>query len=158
MTLDFEKLGTPSIEFEKLKIWIHGRQYPNENEYWDGNWLRVTVHYGAHGSSVSTGGAIIHLSEIERWYSGVKKILDTLQGEAGLYCMEPNLTVILKAKSLGHVGVELSITPDHMTQQHTYLFDLDQTYLQPLVQQCEEVLRDYPTRGTAPNKGKEEPL
>ena len=156
MALNFEKLGNPSIKFEKLKIWIHGRQFPDANDYWDGNWLLVTAHYAADGSSVSTSGAIIHLPEIAGWALGAKKIIDTLQGEAGLYCMEPNLAVILKAKSLGHIDVELSITPDDITQQHKYFFELDQTYLPPLIQQCEEVLQNYPIRGEAPNQSLQE--
>jgi hypothetical protein len=38
-----EQLGAPDIKIHGLQTWIHGRQFPNEDDYWDGNWLRVTT-------------------------------------------------------------------------------------------------------------------
>jgi len=40
------KLGMPDLKLEGLQIWIHGRQFPDAADYWDGNWLRVTAHCG----------------------------------------------------------------------------------------------------------------
>src|SRR5882724_344446 len=36
-----EQLGTPDIKLSGLQIWVHGRQFPNATDYWDGNWLRI---------------------------------------------------------------------------------------------------------------------
>jgi hypothetical protein len=71
-----KKLGDPDIEIAGLQIWIHNRCYP-ESE----NWLNVTVHCGAQGSSVRANGTIIHLSEISHLLSGIEKLYKALKGK-----------------------------------------------------------------------------
>jgi hypothetical protein len=142
-----KNLGPPDIKLAGLQIWIHGRQFPNTEDYWDSNWLRVTAHCGSGAASVWTGGAIIHLSEVHQWHSELAILRDTLSGEAALKCMEPELSVTLKAGSLGHISMEVSITPEHLAQEHWFKFEIDQTYLPPLVQQCADVLATYPLKG-----------
>ena len=45
-------LGEPALRIAGFQLWVHGYQFPDSNDYWDGNWLRVTVHCGAAGASV----------------------------------------------------------------------------------------------------------
>ena len=144
----FARLGTPDLKLEGLQIWVHGRQFPDLHDYWDGNWLQVTAHCGETGASVFATGSIIHLSELDRWRSETEALLKNLNGEAKLNCMEPNLAASLKAVSLGHITFEVSITPDQMTQRHWFQFSIDQTYLPPLVKQCRAILEAYPIRGS----------
>jgi hypothetical protein len=77
----------------------------------------------------------------------MEKLNETLTGEANLACMEPNLSVQLKSTPVGRIIAELSITPDHMAQRHWFQFQIDQTYLTPLIGQCQTILRLYPMRG-----------
>jgi hypothetical protein len=142
------KLGTPDLKLERLQIWVHGRQFPDAADYWDGNWLHVTAHCGGIGASVFVTGAIIHLSELDLWLVESEELLKNLNGEANLACMEPNLSVTLKSGSLGHLAMEVSITPDHMSQCHWFQFDIDQSYLPPLVKQCQSILEAYPIKGS----------
>jgi hypothetical protein len=144
----FANLGTPDLKLEGLQIWVHGRQFPDLHDYWDGNWLRVTAHCGGNGASVFTTGSIIHLPELDRWRSEAEVLLKDLKGEAKLACLEPELSVDLKSTSLGHITMEVSITPDHMIQRHWFRFDIDQTYLTPLIRQCQSILEGYPIRGS----------
>ena len=72
---------------------------------------------------------------------------DTLTGEATLPCMEPELSVSLKAMSLGHIAMEVSITPDNMSQRHWFKFEIDQSYLDPLLEQFKKILDAYPVKG-----------
>lgn len=146
MDSNFENLGTPDISFGGVQIWIHGREFPLAEDYWDGNWLRVTIHCGGNGSSVWTSGPILHLGEIEGWLPTLRSMVKTLSGTAALECIEPYFGVLLVAKTLGHVEAKVSITPDHLTQRHEYIFVLDQTFLSPLVQACERVLSDFPIK------------
>ena len=142
------KLGTPDLKLEGLQIWIHGRQFSDAADYWDGNWLRVTAHCGGSGASVFATGSIIHLSELDRWRVESEELLKNLSGEAKLACMEPALSVTLKSGSLGHIVMEVSITPDHMSQRHWFQFEIDQSYLPPLVKQCQSILDVYPIKGS----------
>jgi len=142
------KFGTPDLKLEGLQIWVHGRQFPDAADYWDGNWLRVTAHCGRSGASIFATGSIIHLSELDRWRVESEELLKKLSGEAKLACIEPALSVTLKAGSLGHITMEVSITPDHLSQRHWFQFGIDQSYLPPLVRQCQSILEVYPIKGS----------
>ena len=145
-----EKLGPPDIKLGSLQIWIHGRQFPDLHDFWDGNWIRVTAHCGSAGASVWVSGPIIHLPEIERWRAQTVKLQDRLTGEAALACMEPELSVSLKAQSLGHIAMEVSITPDNLNQRHWFNFEIDQSYLSALISECGKILDACPIRGERP--------
>jgi hypothetical protein len=80
---------------------------------------------------------------------GCEEVFATLQGNAALDCIEPNLKVELKSTGSGHLAVRISITPDHMTQAHSYSDQLDQTFLPPIIAGCRAILAKYPLRGAA---------
>ncbi len=143
-----KQLGKPDVQVSGLQIWIHGRQFPDLNDYWDGNWLRATVHCKAKGSSVWVSGPIIHLSELHGWLVSTQAMNESLKGEANLDCMEPELSVSLKAEGLGHINMEVNITPDHLSQDHKYHFEIDQSYLSELIKSCQAILQRYPVRGS----------
>ncbi len=145
-TRELEALGEPHIRLGGLRLWVHGRQFPDATDYWDGNWLRVTAHCVYPESTVRAHGAIVHLSEVFGLRQSCARLYETLEGEAALDCMEPNLGVTLKARTMGHIDVRISITPNHMTEKHVYLDTIDQSFLPPLVASCERLLEEYPLR------------
>ena len=140
------RLGPPQIHLAGLQIWVHSRQFPEAADYWDANWINVTVHCGAKGADVWASGAILHLPEIKGWAAGCEQMYKTLTGEAKLDCMGPELSVGLKMEGQGHISMEVSITPDHLTQEHTFQFEIDQSYLTGLVNECHQLLAAYPIR------------
>jgi hypothetical protein len=142
-----EHLGVPDIKLEGLQIWIHSRQFPNEEDYWDGNWLNVTAHCGTHEADVWTSGAILHAPDIARWLAALEEMDKSLSGEANLVSLEPELCVELNMKELGQISMRVEITPDHMTQEHNFQFEIDQSYLPSLIESCRKVLAKYPTKG-----------
>jgi hypothetical protein len=143
-----EQLGAPDIKLNGLQIWIHGRQFPDAMDYWDGNWLRITAHCGTHGADVWTTGSILHIPDIVRWLAELERMKKSLSGEANLIPMEPELRVKLAAAQLGHISMEVEITPDNVTQEHTFRFDLDQSYLEPVIDSCRKLVAEYAVRGT----------
>src|SRR5690348_483137 len=103
-----ERLGTPDIQLAGFQLWIHSRQFPNAQNYWDANWLNVTAHCGAEGATVWTTGSLIHLSELTLLLSGMEQLYQTLRGEAELPCMAPGLHIKMTARSLGKIELEVS--------------------------------------------------
>jgi hypothetical protein len=149
------RLGPPDIALAGLQIWVHGRQFPDAQDYWDGNWLNITAHCGAPGSEVIVTGSFIHLFEISNWYKALKTMNETVSGEAqlcGYY--EHNLLVRMDMNNTGHLSIKVEITPNQMTQLHSFMFYLDQTYLPPLLVQCESLLDEYPVRDELPTVGR----
>jgi hypothetical protein len=141
------ELGEPHLHLAGLKLWVHGYQYRDVDDYWDGNWLNATAICSENGATVLVRGAFIRTEEIGHWQHAVEKLLADLKGEAKLKCMEPEIAVTLRATSLGAVAMEVQITPDELTQQHQFIFAIDQSYLEPLSSQCARLLNAFPIRG-----------
>jgi hypothetical protein len=145
MTIE-DAAQTADLKLAGLRLWVHGRQFPDAADPWDCNWLTVTAQCDDDGARVVTRGPILHLSELERWCGEAERLLETLAGEAKLACIEPNLSVVLTATSPGHVTLDVSITPDHLTQKHWFQFNIDQSYLPSLIAACRSILEAYPLR------------
>ena len=142
----------PSISCGILKIWILSRQFPDATDYWDGNWLNVIAHCSDKGAAVTVSGSIIHLREIATLRAELLNMDESLKGSAEMPTIEPNLHLKLDCNHLGHIAGECHITPDHMTQSHSFDFDLDQSYLKHLIRQCDRVLEEYPVRDAEDQK------
>ena len=140
-------LGKPEIKLAGLQIWINGRQFPDEDDYWDGNWLNVTAHCKSNNAGVWVRGNLIHLSEIDYLKTSTEKLYKDLKGKAALPCIEPELSMELEAQSLGKIEMVVEITPDHRYQKHQFLFEIDQSYLPPLISSCKTILKEYQIKG-----------
>jgi hypothetical protein len=139
------KLGDPDLKMNQFKLWIHGRQFPELDDFWDGNWLNVSAYCNESGASVYTNGAIVHLSEIEKWLNLCQDLNQKLSGVAELKFLEPNLVFQIELKK-GSGTLEICITPDHMNQDHKFTFDIDQSYLSSIILDCKEILKEYPIK------------
>lgn len=143
-----DSLGTPALKFVGLQLWIHGRQFPEAQDFWDGNWLNVTAHCGANGASVWASGAIVMVSDIAHWATQCEALYESGQGDASLQPCEPNLLVTLRSSDqIGHILMRVEITPDHITQKHRIDFEIDQSYLPSLITQCRAIVAEYPILG-----------
>jgi len=137
----------PDLKLGGFSLWVLGRQFPDANDFWDGNWLHILARMQAPGASVEVRGAIVRASEIAKFVQELEPLHMNLVGEAALRCMEPNLQIVVRCcDALGHVTVQVMITPNHMTQSHEFKFELDQTYLGSLLDGCRNVLSNWPVR------------
>jgi hypothetical protein len=147
-----ERLGAPALRLAGFGLWVHGYQFPDAADAWDGNWLRVTAHCGAGGASVWVSGAVLDTVSVLRFRDGLAALHASLAGSAELSSHEPNVVVRASAVDrAGHVTVRVELTPDHLTQGHWFEFEVDQSYLQPAIAQCGELLGRFPVRD-APNR------
>jgi hypothetical protein len=144
-----EDLGEPALKVAGLQLWIHGRQFPECDDYDDGNWLRVTAHCGASGASVWVHGSILMVTDIVGFGHECAAML---RGDARLaepHPIEPELRMSLEtADRLGHVRARVDITPDPLEQSHHFEFGIDQSYLPGIIQQCSMIEQEYPVRGS----------
>lgn len=140
------KLDEPDIRIGRLHIWVHGRQYPASQDYYDGNWLNVTAEYTGRDSRTKAHGAFIRLDELKSFLGGLEDLDRDLKGDALLDCMEPNLHVEIRAQSLGHLEIKTAITADQLTESHVYKEQADQTFLPLMITGLRAVLARYPMR------------
>ena len=142
---DATRLGRSDLQLAGFELWVHGRPYAGSDEPYDADWLTVTAHCRASGASVWASGAILTASAFDRLARGCDELYARLEGTAWLASDEPNVSVQLTAVDRrGHVTMSVEITPDHMTQAHRFEFELDQSYLPAVAQQCRAVLARYP--------------
>jgi hypothetical protein len=71
-----------------------------------------------------------------------------LEGTAALTTLEEQLEVRLQATSLGHLDLEVDITPDHINETHQFRLEIDQSYLSDLIGDLQQVLGRYPLKNT----------
>jgi hypothetical protein len=137
----------PAIRVGGLRIWIHGYQFPESTDVWDGNRLRVTAYCAEPGASVVVTGSVLETSSFFRFHRELVAVYERLQGTATLDCHEPDLKVNVQAVgSQGEMHVQIDITPDHLKQAHRFLLTFDQSYLAEIIQGCRQLLDRYPMR------------
>ena len=137
-----------SISLGCLKIWISDRQFPDSSDYWDGNWLLATAVCQGTGSRIEVSGPFVHLSEFKKWKADLEEFNLTLKGSVSLPAMEPTLGIKIEEtkSSTGRLHCEVSLSGDHISEAHNYLFDIDQSYLTGLIGQLATILRAYPLK------------
>jgi hypothetical protein len=139
----------PDLRFLGLSLWIDGHQFPDADDYWDANWLLIRARMETNGARVECNGPILMTTDIGRFRDQLAIMVKTLKGEAALQPLEPDLKVVLRIQSKGQVEGTVDITPDHMTQQHSFTLDADQTYLPALIDSCDVLLTRFPIKNTA---------
>jgi hypothetical protein len=153
-TLTPYDLGDPDLKVAGFQLWVHGRQFPEAEDYDDGNWLRVTAHCAALGASVWAQGAILMITDIAGFGDRCTALLSGDTTSAALDPLEPELKLSLHAVDrLGHVRAQVEITPDHLLQAHRFQFEVDQSYLPGIIRQCSKIVQEYPIRGKQDQKG-----
>ena len=141
-------LGEPALKVAGFQLWVHGREFPESKDYYDGNWLRVTAYCGASGASVWAQGAILMVTDIAGFGHQCAKMLGGDGKLAALDPWEPELKVSLEVSDgLGHIRSQVEITPDYLLQAHRFEFEIDQSYLPGIIRQCSEIVKEYPIRG-----------
>jgi hypothetical protein len=143
-----EDLGKPDLRVARFQIWVHGRQFPDAEDYDDGNWLRVTAHCGELSASVWTQGAIIMATDIAHFGDQCAAMLQGTSTSATLEPLEPELKISLEISDrLGHIRTQVESTPNHLKQSHWFEFEIDQSYLPSIIQNCAAIVQKYPIRG-----------
>lgn len=151
-----DHLGEPDLKVAGFQVWIHGREHPDANDYYDGNWLRLTAHCGASGASVRVEGGLLAVTDIAGFGDQCAALLEGNSKTSVLEPLEPHLKLNLSLTAsdhAGHISAEVEITPDFLTQAHRFKFEIDQSYLPEIIRQCSAIVREYPIRGLEEGKG-----
>jgi hypothetical protein len=142
-----EDPGEPALKIAGLRIWIHGREHPDAMDAGDGNWLQVTAQCEASGASVFVRGPILEVTDIVRFGHQAQLLLDGKAVRAALDTLEPELSAVIDSPdAMGHFRLHVEISPDHLSQNHAFDFEIDQSYLPGLVRQCAQIANEYPVR------------
>ncbi len=122
------------------------RQFPDHQDYWDGNWLIVELEYRDKHSSVRANGPIVHLGEVAQLQKCMQSIYDCVSKSEKVDFMEPELGMRFEVGSRGDIRFELALTPKNTQQSHWYMIEIDLSYLSSAIAQCQAILMAYPIR------------
>jgi hypothetical protein len=141
------RIGGEAAEF--LSLAIHGREFTDSADYWDGNWLTCDVEVAA-GAFRGAFGRTIRNEDLERFRCRLVQLYEELSGTATLETLEGWLCLDVVGDGRGHLEAKGLLCDDpvygHSLEFRLYL---DQTYLPALIRQLEEVCRAYPVIGRA---------
>ncbi|MNK20302.1 hypothetical protein D3C87_385390 [compost metagenome] len=138
----------PDLKLGGLSLWAESRERPNDDDYWDGNWLIIRARVEAPGSSVELRGPWLRTDEIASFLTEVEAMLRDLRGKAALAPIEPAIKATLEMGSLGQIAVYVEATPDHIEQRHSFHFGFDQSYLPEIIRSCRKILLRFPIKGS----------
>jgi hypothetical protein len=132
----------------RLVVDVLGREFPDIQDYWDGNWLicRVTISIGGFRG---TFDSYFRTDELSRLRDGVRSSIDRLDGSFLFDSMENQLKVVGTGDGRGHF--EIKCTAQDVAgigNQLTFELETDQTLLSAFGSQLDEALAAYPVVGT----------
>jgi hypothetical protein len=131
------------IELGGLRIWVHGRQFPDKTDGGFDDWLWITAQYQSFGAVVWTSGPITLTSEFHGFLRDLKVMDKELRGTAAFKSLDPGLNVSLEMNTLGQISFHVDITPDHMTQKHSFDDPINQSYLPAAIHGLQRVVDQY---------------
>jgi hypothetical protein len=138
----------PDFRLSNLMIWVHNREFPDNKDYWDGNWLNVTIVCGNANSETNIYGPYMRSDE----FLELKNTLITLDNSTGVSSlefgtMEPYLFITFK-NSLTNKEMEINIKDDTTGKPQRFLFKLSHEQLISCIKQIDQILQMFPIIGT----------
>jgi hypothetical protein len=134
------------FELGGFRLEVLGRQFPDAQDYWDGNWLRVSSECKAAGSQVLVEGSYVHIGGIVQLRDKLEAMFSNKSKQEEVDFIEPELEMKFSVGSRGDVCFEVWLTPDHLNQSHRYVFELDLSHFPAAMLQCEAILKIYPVK------------
>jgi hypothetical protein len=150
MTDAFADDDEPDLKLGGLSLWIEARERPDDDDYWDSNWLVIRAKVEAAGSSVELRGPWLRTDDVASFLTEIEGMSKNLRGKAALAPIEPAIKATLKMGSLGQIAVYVEATPDHLEQRHSFHFGFDQSYLPEIISGCRKILLRFPIKGSRP--------
>ncbi len=134
----------PYFNLGGFAIRIHGYEFPNATDYWDGNWLDVSCACTAPGATVTVRGPFVRINEIFDLLESLEALLSGAE-VPDVKFMEQELALDFESSGLGELRFTVSLTPN-LNQSHQMSFDIDQSHLTAAIEQCKAILANYPLK------------
>jgi predicted amidohydrolase YtcJ len=71
--------STPALQLGMLRIWVDGREFPESQDAWDGNWLNIRAVCDYPGARVAVTGRWLDTVSFWNFGEGLKRVYKTLK-------------------------------------------------------------------------------
>jgi len=119
-------------------------QYPDAENEWDNQWLRVNiaVKAGAFNGSFTAGMMISEFKILHDYFS---LLYNNLKGEIAFESIEYNLEMNIKGDGIGHFNAQVTARDDTFEGAVIkFHINFDQTFLPEIINQLEDIIKTYP--------------
>ncbi|QCR31910.1 hypothetical protein [Lysinibacillus sp. SGAir0095] len=141
--MKFHLLG----EKTKVEIDVLAREYPNSSDYWDGNWVISNVKVEIPGYYVDFN-ASLRTDDIRDFVNDLKSMNRYLTGKAILKNLESFIHFEGEMDKLGHIDWSgETCYPAGSGAVLTFEFVSNQSYLEDLIKELEDITYVYPVIG-----------
>ncbi|MBM7569938.1 hypothetical protein [Aquibacillus albus] len=141
--MKFHLLG----EKTKVEIDVKGREYPNSSDYWDGNWVVSNVKVEIPGYNVNFN-ASLRTDDIRDFVNDLKLMSRNLSGKAILKNLDSFIHFEGEMDKLGHIEWSgETCYPAGSGAVLTFEFVSNQSYLDALIKELEDITYVYPVIG-----------
>src|SRR5437016_203711 len=96
---------------ECLALTVHGRQFPDSADFWDGNWLTCDVEV-AVGAFRGAFGRTVRNEELEQFRRQLEQLYERLTGDAALQTLEDWIDLQVRGDGRGHFAVNCRLCDD----------------------------------------------
>ena len=144
---NWDSYGDPDLTVGPLEIWVHGREFPDSDDPWDGNWLRVSARCRVPGSFAHVSGSFLDTVSFAGFATELESLARTVNGQATLESLEPELKAALsKQEPDASLALVIEMVPDVPRTTHKFEVTLDQSEIPAILKQCEGIVERYPVR------------
>lgn len=137
-------------ECERIEVRVHAYERTPVGEYYDDNWLRVSVNIRAGAFSGTFEGAFL-APEFSDFRDRLRILHETLRGTASFSTLEGQLSLELVGDGLGHVALKgVALDAPGIGNKLAFHLDLDQGHLATALLGLDKVVETFPVRTGAP--------
>lgn len=134
---------------QETKVEIDGlyRNYPNSTDYWDANWVNATIKIEIPGYKVSFN-ADLRTDELRKFLNDLKSIRQSLRGKASLTNLDGYLEFEGEIDKFGKIKWNAETCyPAGYGAVLEFEFESDQTYLNTLIKELDDIITHFPVIG-----------
>jgi len=133
---------------DRVRICPLRRCYPDQDDYWDGNWIESEIRVQAGGFE-GAYRANLRSEDFENFNRELTLLSQTLSGRATFSTMEEQLSFTMDGNGRGHIQVSGQATDVVGTGNRLeFSLEMDQTYLPPILKALSAVLKKFPVLGS----------
>lgn len=129
-----------------LEINVLRRKYPDTNNYWDINWLDVSVRISASDFKADYC-TNLRTDELKSWYDALVSLKNSTGNEAELSSMEGGLCLHCVIRRTGRFDCK-GTAKNFFGDKLEFSLSADNQVLYDVLSQLERLLKDYPVLGS----------
>jgi len=138
---------TIGSETQGMSIIVSRRSHAGSTDYWDGNWLSVTVTVAVGRFKASIQGDA-RAEEFAAFHGQLVPLRESLKGVANLHTLEDWYEINLSGDGKGHIACNgFVMDQPGIGNRLTFNFEIDQTYLNEMLDSLDLIQQKFPIIG-----------